>query len=46
MGSKIVKQVFNDSGLEPVVEGDSPYGQSVLDDIHKKQNREEKDSLR
>ena len=36
MGLKIGRQVFDDPGVYPVVEGGSPYGRSVLDDIHKR----------
>ena len=33
VGFKLVEQVFDDPGVNPVVGGGRPYGGSVLDDI-------------
>ena len=35
-GFKIGEHFFDDPGVDPVVGGDIPHGQSVLDDIHKR----------
>ena len=34
VGFKIDEQVFDDTGFNLIVGGGSPYGRSVLDDIH------------
>ena len=36
VGFKLGEQVFDDPGVDPIVGVGSPYGRSVLDDIHQR----------